>query len=205
MIKAVLFDYGGVMSDGGRGVELTDRLAANLNITPEQALEILSIGWTEYSSGRISEDELWKLMEKAYGSAIPPEKRNIWNSWDIMKPKPEMVAYVEKLRADGLRVGLLSNVVPYTMDQIRAHGGYDTFDFTVLSAEVGFGKPELKIYQLALDNLPDVKAEEVIFVDDQERFLVPAQKLGMQTVLASTPNQIIDTTNHLIESLKHAA
>jgi hypothetical protein len=71
MIKAVLFDYGGVISAGGRGVEITERIAANLDISQERAFELLDIGWTLYASGASSEEEFWKQLETAFGKPSP--------------------------------------------------------------------------------------------------------------------------------------
>lgn len=199
MIKAVLFDYGGVMSDGGKGVELTKRISQNLAVSKERAFELLDIGWTLYANGKISEDEFWRQLEAAYGESIAPEKRMIWNAWDVMKPRPEMLEFVKELRANHLQVGLVSNVIPYTMEQIRSHGVYDSFEFTILSAEVGCGKPDIEIYQLALEKLPGIKPEAIIFIDDLPQFLDPARELGLQCVLAATSTQVIADVNALIE------
>ena len=51
-------------------------------------------------------------------------------------------------------------------------------------------KPEPEIYSLAVNKL-EIKPEECIFVDDKEENLVPANKMGMKTVLAKNPKQII--------------
>jgi putative hydrolase of the HAD superfamily len=204
MIKAVLFDYGGVISAGGRGVEITERIAANLDISQERAFELLDIGWTLYASGAISEEEFWKQLETAFGKPIPVEKRDIWNSWDVMQPLAVMLDFVRELKRQNLQVGLLSNVIPYTMQQIREHGVYDEFDFAILSAEVGYGKPDKEIYELALQKLPGIQPEEVIFIDDQARFLEPAQALGMSTVLAVSSEQIVKDVTDMIKGAGQA-
>lgn len=191
MIKAVLFDYGGVMSDGGRGTELIGRVAANLGVSTERATELVNIAWSPYANGMINEAELWEQIEEEYGSPIPEAKRGVWNTWEVMKPWPEMVEFVKQLRGRGLIVGLLSNVIPATLTEINTHGGYEDFDFLVLSCEVGYSKPQVEIYQLALDRLEGIKSEEVLFVDDQERFLVPARELGIHTILAESQQQVI--------------
>ncbi|HET8709667.1 MAG TPA: HAD-IA family hydrolase, partial [Candidatus Saccharimonadales bacterium] len=82
-------------------------------------------------------------------------------------------------------------VIPFTMNQIRDHGVYDEFDFAILSAEIGVGKPDEAMYQDALDMLPNVKPDEIIFIDDQERFLEPAKNLGMHVVQGQSSEQII--------------
>ena len=199
MIKAFLFDYGGVMSTGGKGPELTQRLGAFLGVSPERAFKLLGLGWDNFMSGRIDEDGLWSRIEAGYGQPIAVEKRQIWSDFEFMKPDPRMVALVHELKGKGYKVGLLSNVVPPTGAVVHAGGGYDAFDFTILSYQTGYGKPELDIYHLALKELPGIKPEEVVFLDDQQRFLDPATSIGMQTVLVTDPEQAIADVHTLLE------
>jgi epoxide hydrolase-like predicted phosphatase len=199
MIKAILFDYGGVMTDGGGGSELSDRLGAGLGISSKAAFAMLGPVWNQYASGTITEDELWQAIEADYGKPIEPAERAIWNTWkDHMQPRAEMVELVKGLQAQGYTVGLLSNVIPNTAADIRANGGYDAFDFLVLSCEAGYSKPAREIYECALEQLQGFKPEEVLFIDDQERFLVPARALGMHTILAQNATQIAAEVKKLL-------
>ena len=201
MIKAVLFDYGGVMTAGGVGIELTDRLGEALGVTAQQAYTLIGPAWSKYSRGSISEAQLWEMVEAAHGKPIQVSKRAIWNTWEEhMQPLPEMLALIKKLHGAGYGVGLLSNVIPNTAADIREHGGYDAFDFLVLSCEAGYAKPDEEIYKLALEKFPGIRPEEVVFIDDQERFLIPAKELGMQTILARSPAQIQEDLEKLLKS-----
>ncbi len=199
MIKAFLFDYGGVMSDNGRGIELVARLAESLQVSEERAFELMGLGWDDFSSGVIEEAELWRRLEAAHGQPILPEHRLVWNKWEHMRPIPEMVALVAELKSRGFTVGLLSNTVPPTMSEIKRGGGYEGFDFAILSCEVGYAKPQPGIYELALRSLPGLQADEVVFLDDQQRFLDPAAALGMRTMLVKSPAQIIADVHALLE------
>lgn len=200
MIKAFLFDNGGVITAGGAGNELSERLSKNLGIDSGKAFELLSPVWNQYSRGKITETELWRNVEKNYGKPISELQRDIWNKWENMRPLPEMMDLVLQLKADGYKVGLLSNVIPNTERVIRANGGYDNFDFLVLSCEVGFSKPDPEIYEIVMEHLDGIKPEEVIFLDDQERCLVPARQLGMKTILVRRPDQAIADLRKIIET-----
>jgi FMN phosphatase YigB (HAD superfamily) len=101
MIKAFLFDYGGVITTGGTGHELPERLGANLSITADEAFALLDPMWGDYSRGKITEDALWQSVEKRFGKPIPTTKRDIWNRWETMQPLPEMVALAQDLRTRG--------------------------------------------------------------------------------------------------------
>lgn len=199
MIKAVLFDYGGVISAGGAGNELTERLSYSLEINQEKAEEIFSAVWGGFVTGKITVTEIWAYVEEQLGRPVKLEDRNIWNTWDEhMRPLKEMLDFVRHLKSKGVVVGLLSNVIPITAEDIKVHGGYDSFDFTVLSCDVGYAKPDIEIYELAITKLPGINPAEIVFIDDQERCLVPARNLGMHTILAKNPHQIKEDLNKLL-------
>jgi len=182
MIKAFLFDYDGVMTSGVKGNSPAERLAHNISVSVEDAAKWIADIWLAYSSGKLSTDEVWKTIEEKYQMPIAPEQRNVWYTWDELTPLTEMVALVQQLRASGYIVGLLSNIIPTTAKMIREHGGYDGFDFLVLSCEVGARKPEEKIYQIALSHLNGIAPEEVVFLDDVEACAAAASALGIHAI-----------------------
>lgn len=199
MIKAVIFDYGGVVTAGGGGNGLAEQLAPKLTITIEEAIVLLKQPWFELIRGKVTETEFWSLVEKGWGKPISKDARNIWNSWDDMKPRDDVLAYIENLKSKGYVVGLLSNVIRRTESFLRENGVYDLFEPCVLSCNEGIAKPEIDIYTHLLKLLGDVRPHEIIYIDDQEKCLIPANELGMKTVLAVNSQQIITDINRLLE------
>lgn len=200
MIKAVIFDYGGVITSGGNGYELAERLAANLQIPLERAKELVYAPWPDFMTGKINEAQYWQAVEEAYGGPVSTEDRQIWNTWEHMQPRPEMIAFANKLKSKGYTVGLLSNVAPVTEKVIRDQGGYELFQPCILSCTAGFAKPDRAIYDELLRQLPGIKPHEIIFVDDQQRYLDAAAVLGIQTVLAADAPQIIADVEALLKN-----
>lgn len=93
-----------------------------------------------------------------------------------LRPDPDMLALADRLRAAGIRVGLLSNswgTHPYP-GHITEH-----FDPVVISGLVGLRKPDPRIYQLALDQL-GIRPDRVVFVDDLAMNVAAAAALGMR-------------------------
>jgi putative hydrolase of the HAD superfamily len=191
MIKGVLFDYGGVVGEGGRGIDVTYRLADKLGLSKQQAEEIIFPLFGQMTLGKLDTDDFWQQISEATGLLITPEKLSIWNTWWGTDVYPEMLALIHTLRAHGYQIGLLSNIIPPTRDHIKASGGYSHFDFAVLSCEVGLAKPDTRIFELALQKFDDLKPEEVVFIDDQQKSILPAEVLGMKTILATDSDQII--------------
>ncbi|HSW99960.1 MAG TPA: HAD family phosphatase [Patescibacteria group bacterium] len=198
MIKAVIFDYGGVIIAGGGGNEPTESLAAFLGIPEEEAAKIILSLWDDYISGRLTEVEYWQRVEEYYGKPITLDTQTMRSTWEDVAPRPEMIAFIKDLKTKDYIVGLLSNIAPTIEATIRAGGGYDLFEPCVLSCRVGYAKPGPEIYQELLKQLPGIQPQEVLFIDDQQRYLDPAHSLGIQTILAENSNQIIRDITKLL-------
>ena len=89
-----------------------------------------------------------------------------------------------------IKVGLISNAWSELRDWIVSKDFADAFDDMVISAEVGFAKPDARIYQAALQNLQVLPAESV-FLDDMSRNVAAARKIGMHAIHFTHPDQAI--------------
>lgn len=198
MIKAFLFDYDGVISQGVDVTLPAKRLAHNVGVTEASAVEIIKSIWDDYSTGRSTSDEVWKNIEDQLDAKVPEDKRDIWHTWDELKPLPFMLDFVEELQSKGYPVGLLSNVFKETADIICSNHGYDSFSFTILSCDAGYRKPDPKIYRLAMEKLPGIKTDEVLFLDDREHCILGAKDFGLQTIHVTDHMVAIEQVRHLI-------
>jgi HAD superfamily hydrolase (TIGR01509 family) len=99
---------------------------------------------------------------------------------------PDTVPFLEAVRADGIRVALVSNCAPNTRPMLAAKGLLDLADAAILSCEVGVAKPAPEIYQIALTEL-GVLAAEAIFLDDQPRFCEGAAAVGIRAIQVVRP------------------
>lgn len=198
MIKAFLFDYDGVISQGVDVKLPAKRLARNIGISEAKATELIKSIWDDYSTGRSSSYEVWNSIENQLATKIPDEKRDIWHTWDELTPLPYMLDFVRELRSNGYQVGLLSNVFKETADMIRENGGYDSFDFTILSCDVGARKPEREVYSAAMKKLPSIQPGEVLFLDDREHCIKGGQEFGLQTIHVTNQKKAIGQIASLI-------
>lgn len=201
MIKAVIFDYGGVIS--GDAV-MSDDCAEIFSMPVDEAKELLKSPaeiFTKCSKGLIKEDEFWKGISAILGKPEPEgcaEKYREICSKNI-KFSQEMLEFAKDLKSKGIKTAVLSNIFKFQADVVKSKGGYEAFGEIFLSCDAGTKKPELGFYLLAVNKL-GVKPEECIFIDDKERNLLPAQNLGMKTVLAKNPPQIISDVLNIINS-----
>lgn len=197
MIKAVLFDYGGVLAGGGAH-SITDTIAA---------LYGTRIGWDKLEGlhnqlrlGAIANSEFLARLAEAHESPkiVTVEE---WNraSQAVFERSAPVYDMAAQLRANGIKTGIISNVYPMTARQNEALGNYDGFDPVVLSCDVHMVKPQAGIYTLAAEKL-GIQPKEILLVDDQEKCLPPAQALGMRTLLAKDEEQIMHDAAAIIKS-----
>lgn len=202
MIKAVIFDYGGVISAGGKKFEPAIRLANNLGINYEEALILIRQPWNKLSTGEINEIEFWDELENSYKIPIKFQSRNIWNTYEnCMKPLKEMQDLLYKLKSSGFTLGLISNTVPPTALSIKLGGGYKLFDFCVLSCEVGFQKPDIDIYKFGLEHIKNTPPGSVLYIDDVSQNLIPAEGLGMKVIHATNSSNLIKKLSFYLKEL----
>ena len=103
------------------------------------------------------------------------------------KPCPGALETLETLKAQGLLLGLISNSSNIEFDPLENNLGLkDIFDALIVSYRVGLLKPDPRIFELALAKL-NVEAGEALMVGDTlQDDILPAQKLGMKTLLYDT-------------------
>lgn len=202
MIKAFLFDYDGVITKGVDVNIPAERLATNADISVDEAISAIKLIWNDYSTGIISKNDMWNIIEVKLGKQIPNNNRDIWFDWKDLQPIKSMIEVIEKLKAKGYPVGLLSNVFQETADLIRLNGGYDSFDFTILSSEVGARKPDPSIYQYAMQHLSGIEPNEVMFFDDRQHCIDGASEFGLNTYLVTNHTDAVLEVNRITNKNK---
>jgi len=190
--KAVLFDWEGVI--GPRDTRdfgwLMTRLTKEYSVEETEVVEALGSTIGDFLEGKIDNATFWQRAGRKLGVTFTDDFQNtIWQDWHGATPLPEMQELVREVKARGFRTVVFSNILLPSAQQIRERGGYQDFDAEVLSCEVGLKKPDPAIYDKALE-AAQCLPEECIFIDDVPKYLVPAQDLGMKTILASSAEQI---------------
>jgi len=187
MIKAVIFDLGHVLFTGTQGLE--NHLEPILGIKANN----LSFTWKgnvfkQFLYGKISEDEYWKKIIEKNDWKIDVEslKKIIRKNFEEIKGTFKIVT---SLKDKGYKLGILSGHTKEWIEYLREKYDYEKyFNASVYSFQIGFNKPDIRIYNKILEKL-EVKPEECIFIDDREEFLAPAKKTGMTTILFKSAEQ----------------
>jgi putative hydrolase of the HAD superfamily len=190
-IRAVISDFGGVLTNplweafagwnervgadpGVLGMAL-QRAAEERGEHPLYALE----------KGELTEDEFLAIVQAELPADIDLRGfRDIYFSH--LHPNEPMVDLMRELRGRGLRMALLTNNVREWEPLWRAKLPVDEiFEVVVDSGFVGMRKPEREIYELTLDRLGDVRAEECVFVDTTCRPSRRSRRCGARSTAVS--------------------
>ena len=183
MIKAIVFDYGGVLK-----INTEDSLGGLLNYletTKEDWDREWFLGNKEANNNeRPYEDYFLEVCLKFKNSE--ESKKHILESLEKNKGKhvvnTELVKIIKNLKNSGYKIGLLSNYGVELRDKLREDGIYDLFDTIIISAEVKQVKPDLEIFKILFANL-NLSPSEVVFIDDTPKSLENSESIGYFPVL----------------------
>ncbi len=180
-IKAVLFDYGGVLADEG----FSDVLEA---LAVEQALPVGSMTaegmQAVYDSGFVlgkgSESAFWSLLRQRtglHGDDASLRRR----MFDGFRLRPWMLELADDLRKQGYVTGILSDQTDW-LDRLDARDGfYRHFDRIYNSYTLGKGKRDPSHFSDVATDL-GLEPAEILFIDDSKANVDRARAAGMQAV-----------------------
>jgi len=188
-IKAVAFDYGGVISF----FQDEETIKEMADLAGIDAALMKRIYWDNrpgYDRGLVDGKGYFRNMLAGVGVVAGPElleklcKKDI-ESWSHVNPETEQL--MKDLKESGFVVAILSNIAQDFVDQYKnTLPVFAVPDAAVYSCEVNTVKPEEEIYRLLL-SLLDCKVEELVFFDDREANVEAACTLGIQAFLWKGP------------------
>ena len=175
MIKAILFDFDGTMSNrqvNAYGVfeeYLAPYFKDMSDIEYEAVLQDLMI-----SDCNGSIDIIFRLKPfvHKYGKYLPSDFIEVFTDyymeymWKHAVLKPNALFILDKLRKDGYKLGLLSNGDAKSQyDKINYCKLPEEFDEIIVTGDYGISKPNPEIFKIMANKL-GVKPEECIYIGD---------------------------------------
>ena len=195
--RALLLDFGGVLSPNGLPGEGLDRLLQNLDVEPAlEHYEQLRLLLDRLKINELTNRKFWQEFAEHHKKQIPSDIESVWKTDFPMHKK--LLSYLKKVKAQGLTIAILSNVNAPVRQHLIDLGAYEGYDHLFLSDELGMAKPDPRIFEHALQKM-GVDSQETVFVDDQARNIEAAEKLGMTVILAVNEEQIIRELKSLLE------
>jgi putative hydrolase of the HAD superfamily len=187
-IKAVLFDYGMVLSAPPLPAAW-ERMKA---ITGQDEAGLHGGYWGprhEYDRGTYTGEEFWRLVAGHSGITLDDGQVEQLIAADVDlwgELNPPMIEWVHRLQRAGIRTGILSNMPDAMAAGLSAkYEWIRNFDHLTWSHSLKLAKPELAIYRHAVEGL-ETPAEAILFIDDKLENIAAAEQAGMQAIQYSS-------------------
>ncbi|MBQ8047429.1 MAG: HAD family phosphatase [Prevotella sp.] len=206
MVKTVIFDLGGVILTIDQRQAVARFREVGLSDAAERLDPYTQQGiFGELEAGTISAEgfrvELGRLVGREVSYA---ECCYCWQGYATELPRRNL-ELLASLREKGYRVLLLSNTNPFMMDWAESDRfdgeghpiGY-YFDATYMSYKCKMMKPDEDFFRYVLEK-ENIQPDETLFVDDGERNVATASRLGIHTF---RPVNGEDWTKKIYEYLK---
>lgn len=181
MIKAVIFDVGGVLvrtadhsfrRDWENKLGLAEGESEEIVFNSEMGIKA--------QKGEISDEALWSWVGQylKLGDQLDSFRSSFWQGDKLDK---KLVAYIRSLRPN-YQTAIISNATDGLSGSLsNTFKIADAFDVIVGSADVKIMKPNPAIYDMTLARL-NRAADESVFIDDFAHNIEAASGLGMATV-----------------------
>ncbi len=181
VIRAVLFDFGGVIADEGflKGLQA---IAKENGLDPDEFFRTVDalIYETGYLIGNADEALFWNAVRSRTG--VRRTDAELTN--EILKRfvlRPDMIASVDLLRSKGLIVAMLSDQTNWLEEIDRQTALFRHFDMVFNSFRLHKSKRDASVFRDVCIAL-GVKTGEALFIDDNSNHIERAQGQGLQTI-----------------------
>ena len=200
MVKVIFFDVGDVLmreygfkkiyEEFGKRVGLPDGVSEKLHVQYMRRL----------NHGRVPLADFFAMMKKQFHAT--GDLKRIWVDIAMkhLSLSKGTMKIVDKLH-HRYSVVILSNVGELREAVDRKLGLYEHFDSVLLSYALKMRKPNKNIFRYALRHVKAMP-EETVFIDDRERNLKVARKLGMKVILYKNDKQLVRDLKTAGASLK---
>ena len=168
-IKWLFFDVGSTLIDESLAYENRLRSIAKIaNVTYEYVYET-AMGF--YRQNKKGDLETMKLLNV---------ERPEWRQEDEVLYE-DTEACLKKL-SNKYKIGVIANQSLGTAERLDKFGILQYIDLVIASAEEGVAKPDKRIFEIALKRT-NCKPEQAVMIGDRiDNDIVPAKKLGMNTI-----------------------
>ena len=198
-IKTIIFDVGGVLALGRKSFFLKNHsskgvheyMAKKLRISLDTWFDSIDTIYAEAIEGKASKEKALEVMSKnnkIFGDKL--ERLFVRAYRKNFKQNKRLYKLAFKLKEKGYRIAILSDQWQVSKEALMPEKYTLRFDAAVVSCDVGFRKPNIKIYKLMLKKLK-THYKNSVFIDNRDWNLKPARKLGIKVILFKDNRQLV--------------
>ncbi len=184
MIKAIVFDFGGVIHLNDEG-NILEHIARFVGVPIDEfrrayhernhLTNVQNMPWEDVAI------EVVRVFDK--NPATEKHVREMVRRHDAKRYiNTDLLTLFPVLRRSGLKVAILSNATTELRKRLEENGISQLVDEIIISSEIGFQKPHKEAFDAVFKKL-GVRPGEVIFVDDTSKSLEKAVEIGYLPIL----------------------
>jgi epoxide hydrolase-like predicted phosphatase len=202
MIKAIIFDFGRVIS-AQKPMSLFRDYEEELGIEPGTLNPIMfgSPAWEDALIGRKTSEQFWQAIGPQLNLHTPEAIDAFRQRYHADEAVNEGVAaLIRRLRAEGrYKLAMLSNSPPGLARWLDEWGLLDLFDVVFCSGDEGVRKPDPAAFAITLERL-GVAPGEAVFIDDTPGHVAAARSLGWKGILFTTAEALEEELEAVLSS-----
>jgi len=181
MIRAIVFDLGGVLFSEGKAVAL-EKLAAAHGYERKLVGAILSsLESIQLRKGLIPDEDFWQWAQHRLPSGYDSRliQQEWYNGYVLDKDIYELIASLQKKYSMIAFSGNIKSRVAFLEEKYHFR---HLFDIEVYSFDFHMTKPEPEFVQVMIEK-SGVRPEEIVYIEDNESYAKPARDLGVSVVI----------------------
>ena len=187
MIKAIFFDWGGVLTEGTHKSGIIKLLKERFDITIDSHVQGKLMD--KMDQNKLTFENYVKEINLLFNKNLSIEELlNIYK--DAIHHNKEMVEYIKKIKIN-YKVFILSNnnsTIKSILENYHKEL-LNLFEKIYFSDELNMFKPNKDIFEYVIkDN--NLKAQECIFIDDRQKNIDGANSIGMKGILFTDIEQL---------------
>ena len=183
-IKAVFFDFGGVMLTHMDGIDHA-AVEAQFSLPKRTLFDCLyrESTYRDFQVGACTREEWFESVRtaaaKRMDANIVGDFMSAWQTAERLLDE-NMVALVGQLQSSGYTTGIISNTVPGMEERLSTEMPHliPIFDVRIGSGDIGVAKPDPAIFHHALE-AAGAEPEASVFTDDVPAYAAAARDIGM--------------------------
>lgn len=198
MIKAIIFDFGRVIS-AQKPLSLFRSYEMELGLDPDTINTIMfdSRAWQNALLGRKTAEEFWHLIGPELGLNTADEVNRFRRRYHADEAINEAVLDLIRKLHGHYKLAILSNYPSNLTRWLVDWEMRDLFDVVLCSGDEGMVKPDPAVFTLTLERLR-VEPGGAVFIDDTPEHVEAARKLGIQGVIFTTSAALKDDLTKIL-------
>lgn len=181
LIKAVVFDFGGVLAEEGFKAGINE-IAKKNSIDPDMLRKKAfdAVYDTGFVTGKIRDNDFWARFRKDTGIEGSDEELTeiVLSRFTL---RSFMIETVKRLRKMGVKTYVLSDQTHWIEDLNQKSGFFTLFDKVFNSYRLGATKKESSTFDFVINSI-GIDPEDMLFIDDHAAHIRRAQEKFFHTI-----------------------